>query len=86
VIGADHEIEQGPGVVATAASLPGVTLDPFHVADATLPSLPGPEDAHVLLLVDPFGADLDAWVPGLDERFPRGTKLGGVASGAAQPG
>jgi small ligand-binding sensory domain FIST len=86
VIGADHEIEQGPGVVATAASLPGVRLDPFHVADATLPSLPGPEDAHVLLLVDPFGANLDAWIPGLDERFPRGTKLGGVASGAGQPG
>jgi small ligand-binding sensory domain FIST len=86
VIGADREIEEGPGVVVSAASLPGVRLDPFHVEDATLPSLPGPDDAHVLLLVDPFGADLDAWIPELDERFPHGTKLGGIASGAGQPG
>ncbi len=86
VIGNGREIEQGPGVVASAASLPGVKLDAFHVPDARLPVLPGPEDAHVLLLVDPFGADLDAWIPALDERFPRGTKLGGIASGAGQPG
>ncbi|MEN8160729.1 MAG: FIST N-terminal domain-containing protein [Myxococcota bacterium] len=86
VIGAGREIEQGPGVVASAASLPGVKLEPFHVANARLPVLAGPDDAHVLLLVDPFGADLDAWIPELDERFPEGTKLGGIASGAGQPG
>jgi small ligand-binding sensory domain FIST len=86
VIGAEREIEQGPGVVASAGSLPGVTLHPFHVAEAMLPSLPGPDDADVLLLADPFGADLDAWIPELDGRFPAGTKLGGVASGATQPG
>jgi small ligand-binding sensory domain FIST len=40
----------------------------------------------VILLVDPFGADLESWVPALDARFPRGAKIGGIASGAAQPG
>jgi small ligand-binding sensory domain FIST len=86
VIGAAHEIEEAPGIAASAAALPGVKLQPFHVGDAGVPELPGPDDAHVLLLVDPFGADLDAWIPALDERFPSGTKLGGVASGALRPG
>jgi small ligand-binding sensory domain FIST len=87
VLGAGRELEEAPGVAALAASLPGVTLHPFELGDASAPpDLPGPEDAHVILLVDPFGADLEAWVPALDARFPRGAKIGGVASGAAQPG
>ena len=86
VIGAAREIEEAPGIAVSAASLPGVRLHPFHVGEGGVPELPGPDDAHVLLLVDPFGADLDAWIPALDERFPVGTKLGGVASGAARPG
>jgi len=86
VIGAGRELEEAPGVAALAASLPGVSLHPFELAPGTTPELPGPEDAHVLLLVDPFGADLDAWIPALDARFPRGATLGGVASGAMQPG
>ena len=86
VIGAAREIEEGPGIAASAAALPGVRLQPFHVGDAGLPALPGPDDAHALLLVDPFRADLDAWIPALDERFPGGTKLGGIASAASRPG
>jgi len=86
VIGAAREIEEAPGIAVSAASLPGVRLHPFHVGEGGVPELPGPDDAHVLLLVDPFGADLDAWIPALEERFPVGTKLGGVASGAARPG
>jgi small ligand-binding sensory domain FIST len=86
VIGGTHEIEDGPGIAASAAALPDVTLLPFQVGDAGLPALAGPDDAHVLLLVDPFSADLDAFLPALDERFPHGIKLGGVASGAGRPG
>jgi small ligand-binding sensory domain FIST len=86
VIAGVHEIEEAPGIAASAACLPGVKLHPFHVGESGVPELPGPDDAHVLLLVDPFGADLDAWIPALDERFPSGTKLGGIASGATQPG
>jgi small ligand-binding sensory domain FIST len=63
-----------------------VALHPFQLDAGAKPDLPGPEDTHVILLVDPFGADLEAWVPALDARFPRGAKIGGIASGAAQPG
>jgi len=86
VIAGAEEIEDGPGIAASAAALPGVKLHPFRLEAAGVPELPGPDDAHVLLLVDPFGAELDAWIPALDERFPAGTKLGGIASGAARPG
>jgi small ligand-binding sensory domain FIST len=86
VIGAGRELEEAAGVAALAASVPGVALHPFELTPGEAPELPGPEDAHVILLVDPFGADLDAWIPALDARFPRGTKLGGIASGAQQPG
>lgn len=86
VLGAGRELEEAPGVAALAASLPGVALHPIRLDARALPDLPGPEDAHVILLVDPFAADLEAWVPALDARFPRGAKIGGVASGAAQPG
>jgi len=86
VIGAAREIEDAPGVAASAASLPGVKLEPFHAGSRGLPDLHGPDDAHVLLLVDPWSADLDAWIPALDAAFPAGVKLGGIASGASQPG
>src|SRR5262245_31969761 len=86
VIGAASEVEEAPGLAASAASLPGVKLQPFQIGEGGVPELPGPDDAHVLLLVDPFDADLDAWIPALDERFPSGTKLGGIASAAMQPG
>jgi small ligand-binding sensory domain FIST len=86
VIGAAQEVEDAPGIAACAASLPGVTLHPFHVGEGGVPVLPGPDDAHVLLLVDPFRADLDAVIPALDERFPAGKKIGGIASGASRPG
>jgi small ligand-binding sensory domain FIST len=56
VIGAASEIEEAPGIAVSAAALPGVRLQPFHVGDTGVPELPGPDDAHVLLLVDPFSA------------------------------
>jgi small ligand-binding sensory domain FIST len=85
VLGAGRELEDAPGVAALAASLPGVAVSPF-VLGAGAPRLPGPDDAHVLLLVDPFAAGIDAWLPALDARFPRGAKVGGIASGGAAPG
>ena len=86
VIGGGHEVEDGPAIAAAAAALPGVTLHPFHLCDARLPALSQPDDTHVLLLADPFSAPLGQLLPQLDARFPKGVKLGGVASGAQQPG
>jgi small ligand-binding sensory domain FIST len=86
VLGVGRELEEAPGVAGLAASLPGASLSPFVLGGRPPAELAGPEDAHVLLLVDPFAAGVDAWLPALDARFPRGEKLGGVASGAAAPG
>jgi small ligand-binding sensory domain FIST len=86
VLGAGRELEERPGLAALAAALPGVRLHPFQLGPGALPALPGPDDSHALLLVDPFRADLEAWIPALDARFPRGRIVGGIASGAQQPG
>ena len=37
VIGAGHEVEHRPGFALTAASLPGVALEPFHIEYGDLP-------------------------------------------------
>ncbi len=86
VLGDGREIEGAPALAAAAASLPGVRLEPFHLEAARLPGAPLPEDAHWLLLADPFSAPLTELLPLLDRRFPRGAKLGALASGAEQPG
>ena len=39
VIGGGHEIEQRAGFSLTAASLPGVSIKPFHLANESLPDL-----------------------------------------------
>jgi small ligand-binding sensory domain FIST len=99
VIGAGHEREEGPGLALAAAVLPDVELLPFHLPPHTLPSedataddwhaLIGvtPEDRpSFLLLADPFSADVESFVAGLDASYPGCVKLGGLASGAEGPG
>ncbi|MBI1818500.1 MAG: FIST C-terminal domain-containing protein [Deltaproteobacteria bacterium] len=41
---------------------------------------------HFLLLPDPFSIDSEVLLRGLDRAYPASTKLGGLASGAQQPG
>lgn len=86
VIGAGREIEEGPGIALTAAHLPGVELHPFHAPAGRLPALLVPDETDFLLLADPFSSELDGILSQLDERFPGRTKVGGLASGAQQPG
>ncbi len=86
VIGAGREIEEGPGVALTAAHLPGVELHPFHVPAGRLPELPVPDETDFLLLGDPFSSELEGILEQLDHRFPGRAKVGGLASGAQQPG
>jgi small ligand-binding sensory domain FIST len=94
VIGGGLEIEGRPALSITAASLPGVELQPFHFeADSTPPDeaawrarfgdLP---DATFLVFPDPFTADVEELLSGLDEAYPTLTKLGGLASGGTRPG
>jgi small ligand-binding sensory domain FIST len=99
VVGESREIEHEPALVITAAVLPDVTLTPFRVADSSLPDLdvsprawqnlvgiPPTEQPHFIILADPFSIRVENLLMGLDYAYPRATKVGGLASGAAQPG
>jgi small ligand-binding sensory domain FIST len=96
VIGAGREVEGRAAVSLTLARLPGVTLCPMRVAGDGFPrgvqswcehfeleSEPAP---HFVLLADPFSCDAESLVRQLDADFPDSTLIGGLASGAEQPG
>ena len=98
IIGAGHEVEDGPALSLTAASLPGVRLTPFHLDERELPESPDAAEwrdaievdpatsPHFLLLADPLTVDADALIAGLDAAYPSARKVGGLASGGAVPG
>ena len=99
VIGASTEVENRPGFALTAAHMPGVSLTPFHIGDEGLPDGDAPpdewcaltgtpigEEAHFLLLADPFSVQGEPLLMGLDYAYPYSVKIGGLASGAQRPG
>jgi small ligand-binding sensory domain FIST len=86
VIGGGQEVEEAPGLALVAAQLPGVHLHPFHLAGEPLPAVAVPPASDFLLLADPFSVGAEGVVRFLDARFPGRIKLGGLASGASQPG
>lgn len=99
LIGNGQEVEQMPAIALTGASLPGVDIKAFHVENEQLPDLDDPQskweelvgikpdkDPSFVLLPDPFSFRIDAFVQGLDYAYPQATKIGGLASGANEPG
>jgi len=99
VIGAGQEVERSPAFAVSAAVLPNVTLSPFHIEDDKLPdedaapseweSLVGAQasaDPVFLMVADPFSIRGEALLMGLDFAYPLSAKIGGLASGAHQPG
>ena len=97
VIGGGNEVERRPGVAIAAASLPGVSITPFHISQDDLPtpdSPPGPwedligvpatEDPSLILLPDPLSVEADRLITGLDYAYPKSPKIGGLASGGSQ--
>ena len=99
IIGAGLEVEQRPAVSVTAASLPGVDIEAFHLDGDKLPDLDaGPDkwtellgvsedqDPQFVLLADPFSFPVQNLIMGLDFAYPRAAKIGGLASGAQRPG
>jgi small ligand-binding sensory domain FIST len=99
VIGNGIEIEQRPGVSVTAAVLPNVDINPFHLQVHGLPDLDaGPDkwetligvqadrDPHFVMLADPYSFPVQDLLMGMDFAFPRATKIGGLASGASTQG
>jgi len=99
VIGGGREVEHRPAVSLTAAALPGVTLQPFHLEAGDLPAGADPLESwekrfgtsassspHFLVFPDPHTFDAERCLRGLDEHFPGSTKLGGLASGGGRGG
>jgi small ligand-binding sensory domain FIST len=95
VIGAGREVEDRPALSLTGALLPGVRRVLRHFddelpqgADAWRANIGLPESPPPCLIViaDPFTADAEGLVRGLDEAYPSGTQIGGLASGGRTPG
>ena len=102
VIGNGQEIEQSAALSVTAACLPDVKLVPFHLENDQLPDpeltaekrqewgallgVANTEQPHFILLADPFTFNPELLINGLDQAFPSSRKIGGLVSGANQPG
>ncbi|MFO7654634.1 MAG: FIST C-terminal domain-containing protein [Candidatus Krumholzibacteriia bacterium] len=99
VIGGGREVEQGPALTIAAARLPGVEVTPFRVTGDELPDadasprawstaigVPAEPVPHLLMLADPHTFPEPHLLAGLDFAYAGGVKLGGLASGARQPG
>ncbi len=100
VIGAGREVEHQPALSLFLGSLPGVRLSPFHLEADSLPDMDAPPGAWAqcvgitdrrqrpdfLILADPFTFNPEDLARGLDYAFPDSVKVGGLSSGAAQPG
>ena len=87
VIGRERELEQGPALALWSASLPGTSIESFHVeavdGEVELPELEGP--SLVLLLVDPFTIPSESLVGMLNDLHPGVPVVGGIAAGAGRP-
>jgi small ligand-binding sensory domain FIST len=99
IVGGGRELEQTRAVSITAASLPGVTLTPFHLAESELAaaaaspwslrkSIPvGEEEAPAfVLLPDPFSTDTERLLTAIDACWTGAPVIGGLSSGALRPG
>ncbi len=91
VAGGGHELEHQPALSLTAAHLPGVHITPFHL-DGDKSAWPervavlADDDPCFVLLPDPFSCDAPELLDWFDRQFPGAVTLGGIASGAAEPG
>lgn len=97
VIGDGREVEERPALSLTAAALPGVSLElttmPFGLEDGADAAawrarigVPAGADPHFIVLADSATCDADALLSGLDAAYPRGRKVGGLASAAGGAG
>jgi small ligand-binding sensory domain FIST len=101
VVGAGLEVEDSPALSMTAAVMPAVSITPFHLEPAEVEVFEdSPElwhdrlglesgddpDLNFLLIPEPFTCDAKALLASLDVAFPSSAKVGGLASGARQPG
>lgn len=99
LIGGGQEVEHKSAIALTGATMPGVQLKAFHIANEAIPDLDDAPDAwekllqvkgldepSFVILADPFSFRIDAFVQGLDYAFSRSVKVGGLASGGHKAG
>ncbi len=91
--GQPQELEDTPALSLTVATLPGVSVQTFHLSSDDLPDLDSPPDAwadlvgvapaenpQFILMADPFSSSVTDLLQGLDFTYPSGVKIGGLAS------
>ena len=91
VIGDGREVEGAAALSVTAAVLPDVRVKPFHLGsdrdDWPARIAVDPDDrSSFVLLPEPFSCDSQALLSWFDAAYPDSVKVGGIASGARQPG
>ena len=90
VIGGGQEHEDVSAVVLFGATLPGVSLFPFHLNRWGDWFERVPDDLEnargFILLADPFTFPTDSLLGWLQDRYPDSTAVGGLASGGFHPG
>ena len=95
VIGDGRELEEEPGLAVWMARLPGVIVRPFALRVLPLddgvgiggwPDLAEDDQTSVLLLADPFTFPADSFLERLNQEQPGLPVVGGMVSGAGEPG
>jgi small ligand-binding sensory domain FIST len=89
VLAGDRELESGPGVAVWAARLPDATIEPFHayqVEDGVTGTVDFADTTLVVLLADPFSFPVVPFLEAVNERHPDLPLVGGLATGAGNPG
>jgi small ligand-binding sensory domain FIST len=99
LIGGGSEEEEEPGVALLCGRLPEASLTCRHLEQSSLPPLTAPRerwwslldlppeaDASFMLLADPATLDAEACSRGLDRAYPGAAIVGGLTSGALEPG
>jgi small ligand-binding sensory domain FIST len=95
VIGGARELEETPGLAVWMARLPGVEVRPFTLRVVPLdegfgitgwPTFAPGERSSVLLLADPFTFPADSFLERLNEEQAGLPVIGGMVSGAGEPG
>ena len=96
VIAAGREIEQGPALAVWAAHLPGAAITPFRLSarvedgSVVVEGRPGPPAqapaGPLLVLADPFTFPADALLGEVNASESGAWVVGGLASGAREPG
>ncbi|MGH8204610.1 MAG: FIST signal transduction protein [Steroidobacteraceae bacterium] len=99
LIGGGSEEEEEPGIALLCGRLPEAVLSCRYLEQPALPRVSAsreqwwrlldlvPESgASFLLLADPSTLDAEACARGLDRAFPGSTVVGGLTSGAREPG